>query len=718
MNKKTVSTADAEFKARAKALVAQMTLEEKVSQMLYTAKAVPRLGIPEYNWWNEALHGVARAGVSTMFPQAIGMAATFDAALIGEVGDVISTEGRAKHHAYARQGDFSIYKGLTYWSPNINIFRDPRWGRGQETYGEDPYLTGELGKAFVKGLQGSDPKYLKAAACAKHYAVHSGPENDRHTFDAKPTPKDFWETYMYAFEECVEEAGVEAVMGAYNSVYGSPCNGSNLLMNEILRDKWGFEGHVVSDCWAIKDFHESHHVTDTPEQSVALAVKSGCDLNCGDLFWHLLAACRHGLVTEDEITRAVERLMVTRMRLGMFDDPEGVPFTKIPYTALCCDKHSALSLEAARASMVLLKNDGVLPLDKTKLKSIAVIGPNADSRRALAGNYEGTPPFWVTPLEGIRAAVEPDTRVYFAEGCHLYQHEYSTVYTFNLFAEAVEAARISDVAVVCLGLDATIEGEEQTSNEEHFGGDKKTLNLPGYQLELLHRVVAVGKPTIVVVMTGSALALGWADDNASAVLNTWYPGQDGGTALADILFGKVSPSGRLPVTFYADDCDLPDFLDYSMQNRTYRYYKGKPVYPFGYGLSYTDFEYTDLTLNKAALTAGEALEVSVTLTNTGKYKSAEVAQLYLTLPQAEDAPLHSLKGFKRVTLEPGESRRMVFTLRPKDLAAVSEDGRRVITEGRYTLFVGGSQPDTRSLELTGQVPVSTQFTINGSKTLD
>lgn len=498
------------FEERAKDLVSRMTIEEKVSQMLYNSPAIERLGIPAYNWWNEALHGVARAGTATMFPQAIGMAATFDEELIYKVADVISTEGRAKYHASSKKGDRGIYKGLTFWSPNINIFRDPRWGRGQETYGEDPYLTARLGVAFVKGLQGNHPKYLKAAACAKHFAVHSGPESLRHEFNAVVSKKDLYETYLPAFKALVQEAKVESVMGAYNRTNGEPCCGSKTLLSDILRGEWGFKGHVVSDCWAIRDFHMHHHVTATAPESAALAVRNGCDLNCGNMFGNLLIALKEGLITEEEIDRAVTRLMITRMKLGMFDPEDQVPYASISYDFVDCKEHRELALDVAKKSIVLLKNDGLLPLDRKKIRSIAVIGPNADSRQALIGNYEGTASEYVTVLDGIREMAGDDVRIYYSVGCHLYKDRVENLgEPGDRIAEAVTCAEHADVVIMCLGLDSTIEGEEMHESNIYGSGDKPDLNLPGQQQELLEAVYATGKPIVLVLLTGSALAVTW-----------------------------------------------------------------------------------------------------------------------------------------------------------------------------------------------------------------
>jgi len=695
------------FEERAKDLVSRMTTEEKVSQMLYTSPAIERLGIPAYNWWNEALHGVARGGTATMFPQAIGMAATFDEELIYKIADVISTEGRAKYHANTKKGDRGIYKGLTFWSPNINIFRDPRWGRGQETYGEDPYLTARLGVAFVKGLQGNHPKYLKAAACAKHFAVHSGPEALRHEFNAIASKKDMYETYLPAFKALVQEANVEAVMGAYNRTNGEPCCGSKTLLTDILRGEWGFKGHVVSDCWAIRDFHLKHHVTTTAPESVALAVRNGCDLNCGNLFGNLLIALDEGLITEEEIDRSVTRLMITRMKLGMFDPDDQVPYASIPYEVVDCKEHNELALETAKKSIVLLKNDGLLPLDKEKIKSIAVIGPNADSRQALVGNYEGTASEYVTVLDGIREAVGDNVRIYYSVGCHLYKDKVEDLgEPGDRIAEAVTCAEMADVVVLCLGLDSTIEGEEMHQSNVYGSGDKYDLNLPGMQQKLMEAVYATGKPIVLVLLTGSALSVTWADEKIPAILNAWYPGAQGGRAVASVLFGETNPSGKLPVTFYRTVEELPEFTDYSMQNRTYRYMKNEALYPFGFGLSYTQFDYSDLKLSKDVIKAGEGITVSVKVTNTGNRAGEEVAQVYIKdLEASWTVPNWQLSGMKRVKLERGESAEITFEILPEQLAVVNDDGQSVIEPGDFEVYVGGSQPDTRSIKLIGKAPL-------------
>ncbi|MCJ7691283.1 MAG: glycoside hydrolase family 3 C-terminal domain-containing protein, partial [Clostridiaceae bacterium] len=557
------------FKERAKDMVSNMTLFEKVSQMTYNSAAIPRLEISSYNWWNEALHGVARAGVATMFPQAIGMAATFDENLVCKVAGVISTEGRAKYHESQRKGDHDIYKGLTFWSPNINIFRDPRWGRGHETYGEDPYLTGRLGVAFIKGLQGNE-KYMKSAACAKHFAVHSGPEAERHSFNAVVSKKDLRETYLPAFKEAVKEAKVESVMGAYNRTNDEPCCGSKMLLNDILREEWDFKGHIVSDCWAIKDFHENHRITSNAVESVALAVNNGCDLNCGNMYLNVLIACKEGLVSEETIDKSVERLITTRMKLGMFDDPGVVPYTSIPYEENDSKEHREFALKVSEKTIVLLKNENnILPLNKNNINSIAVIGPNANSRDALIGNYFGTASKYVTILEGIQQAVNPNTRVYYSEGCHLYKDKVENLaMPKDRISEAISVAERSDIIVMCLGFDATIEGEEGDDGNIYASGDKNDLNLPGLQQKLLEEVYKTGKPVILVLASGSALAVNFADEHIPAIIEAWYAGAQGGKAVASLIFGDYSPSGKLPVTFYKTTEELPDFTDYSMKNRT------------------------------------------------------------------------------------------------------------------------------------------------------
>lgn len=702
------------FEERAHDLVSRMTLEEKIAQMQHDAPAIERLGVPSYNWWNEALHGVARAGVATMFPQAIGMAAAFDDQLMHKVGDIISTEGRAKYHEFQRKGDHDIYKGLTFWSPTINMERDPRWGRGQETYGEDPYLTSRLCVAFIHGIQGSDPKYLKAAACAKHFAGHSGPERERHSFNSKISKKDLWETYLPAFEAAVREAKVAGVMGAYNRVNGEPCCASKTLLQDILRGEWEFDGYVTSDCWAIKDMNEGHKVTESIEQSSALAVKNGCDLNCGCAYASLVKACRSGLLKEEQIDKAVYHLMMIRMRLGMFDDPEHVPYTSIPYEWNDCDEHRRFALETSQKSLVLLQNrNGFLPLDRNKVHKIAVIGPNADSRAALEGNYAGTASEYVTVLEGIREAAH--AKVYYAEGCPLCKNSTSELTRkYDRIAEAVSAAERADVAVVCLGMDASIEGEEGDTSNEFASGDKLSLKLPGTQQELLEEVQKTGTPVVLVLLCGSALDVTWADQHTEAIVQAWYPGAQGGRAVASLLFGDFSPSGRLPVTFYHSDKDLPGFRDYSMDNRTYRFYRGAPLYPFGYGLSYTSFEYSVPFLSDSVIRAGADIRIDTRVTNTGSRESDEIVQIYLKdLDASVRVPNCQLAGFQRVHLKPGETMQVHFTVTARQMALIDGDGNCVLEPGEFRVYAGGSQPDARSEELTGMPVPFAEFTVTG-----
>ena len=670
---------------RAEDLVSKMTIEERASQLRYDAPAIERLGIPEYNWWNEALHGVARAGTATMFPQAIGLAAMFDEKLLERAGQVIAEEGRAKYNAASKEGDRDIYKGLTFWSPNINIFRDPRWGRGHETYGEDPYLTSRLGTAFVKGIQGSG-KTMKAAACAKHFAAHSGPESIRHGFDSKVGEKDLAETYLPAFKALVE-AGVEGVMGAYNSLNGQPTCASEFLM-ELLKE-WGFDGYFVSDCWAVRDFHEAHMITANAEESAALALKMGCDCNCGNTYIHIMNALDKGLVREEDITKACVRLMRTRIRLGMFD--ENCEFDSIGYDRVACKEHTETALECAKKSVVLLKNDGILPLDKSKIKTVAVIGPNADSVNALRANYFGTAPGYTTILEGIKSECGADIRVIYSQGCDLLSDRIENLARAgDGESEAVICAKAADVVILCLGLDATVEGEQGDTGNSFEGGDKRDLLLPEPQRRLMEKVLETGTPTVVAMLSGSSInALA---DKANALVQVWYPGQEGGKALADILFGKTSPSGKLPVTFYETADLLPEFTDYSMKNRTYRYAENNVLYPFGFGLTYSE-----VTLDSAEI-KGE--KVTVTLSNKGDFDVEETAQLYI---RSEDSPFEvrntRLCRFERVALSKGETKTVTFTLDDSLFEVVDESGRRFIPGGKYSLFAGVSQPDEISEKL-------------------
>ena len=694
------------FEERAEALVADMTLEEKVYQTLHGAPAIDRLGVKAYNYWNEALHGVARAGTATVFPQAIGLAAAFDEDFMEEIAEAVSDEGRAKFNVQQTSPPHDIYKGLTFWSPNVNIFRDPRWGRGHETFGEDPYLTSRLGVRFIEGMQGNDDTYMKVAACAKHFAVHSGPEDERHSFNAVVSEQDLRETYLPAFKACVKEAGVEVVMGAYNRTNDEPCCGSKRLLEDILRGEWQFKGHVTSDCWAIKDFHEYHMVTSTPVESVALAMNRGCDLNCGNIYGNLLKAVEDGLVEEETITRAVVRLITTRMKLGLFDPQDRVSFSAIDYGVVDCEKHRKLNERAAKKSAVLLKNENAaLPLDKSAVQTIGVIGPNANNRKALVGNYEGTAAEYITILEGIQAYVGDEVRVLYSEGCHLCKDRIQGLSKGNdRMSEVRAVADASDVIIACMGLDASLEGEEGDEGNEFASGDKPGLNLPGLQEEVLKELVKSGKPVVLVLLSGSALAVPFADEHIPAILQGWYPGARGGKAIADILFGEASPEGKLPVTFYRTTEELPDFRDYSMKNRTYRYMKQEALYPFGYGLSYTDFDMTGTELSSETIGKGGQITVSASVKNTGKMEGAETVQVYIHACM-EDAPNYQLKALKKITLKPGEEQTVSLTLTDKDFGLYNEDGEKVLNACDYEVYVGTSQPDPRSAELLGRKPV-------------
>ncbi|MCS6953238.1 MAG: glycoside hydrolase family 3 C-terminal domain-containing protein [Bryobacterales bacterium] len=868
---------DAPLEQRVEDLLSRMTLEEKVSQMMSDAPAIPRLGVPAYNWWNECLHGVARAGRATVFPQVIGLAATWDADLIFRVATAISDEARAKHHEFVRRGKRDIYQGLTFWTPNINLFRDPRWGRGMETWGEDPYLTSRLAGQFIRGLQGDDPRYLKTVATAKHYAVHSGPEPLRHSFDARPSEEDLWQSYLPHFEASVRRYGAVSVMCAYNRVLGDPACASPRLLGDILRKQWGFAGYVVSDCGAIEDIYKWHKVASTAEEAAARAVKAGCDLNCGVEYRALVAAVRRGLLTESEIDTAVRRLLTARFRLGMFDPPERVPYARIPYSVVDSPAHRALALEAARKSIVLLKNDGgLLPL-RRDIKAIAVIGPNADDVDALLGNYHGDPSEPITPLAGIRAKVSANTRVLYARGSDLaeglphfetvpasalftsdqpdrqpgllgeyfntagfngrryrpaelthprsgqmagtaaenprpvftrvdreiafrwwdgapradmndddfgvrwtgflappvsgrYQlggigqnaaeiyldgkpivrfhdiHErryaYATVdleagklyplriefhHVVNdadfrlvwapprpdLEKEALEVARKADVIVAVLGLSPRLEGEEMAVPVAGFrGGDRLDLSLPAVQEHLLRQLAGLGKPVVLVLLNGSALAVNWALEHVPAVVEAWYPGQAGGLAIADVLFGDYNPAGRLPVTFYRGIEQLPAFDDYRMAGRTYRYFEGEPLLPFGFGLSYTRFAYSRPVVPAQAETGSE-ISVAVEVTNTGPRDGDEVVQLYVEpLERRPEQPRRWLAGFERLHLRAGETRRVQFRLEPRQLA-VFESGRWLVRPGKLRISVGGKQPGFRGradAPTTGVVTVELQLT--------
>jgi len=616
------------FRKRAEEIVSKMTLAEKISQMRHEAPAIERLGVPEYNWWNEALHGVARAGTATVFPQAIAMATSFDEERMYEVATAISDEARAQYNEYKQFGSTGIYQGLTYWSPNINIFRDPRWGRGHETYGEDPYLTGVMGTAFIKGLQGNG-KYRKLDATIKHYAVHSGPEGERHGFDALVGKKDLYETYLWAFKYCIEHADPSAVMGAYNRVNGEPCCGSKTLLQDILRGEFGFDGYVVSDCGAICDINKNHKVTNNEAESAALAVNNGCELNCGAAYKWLKAAVALELISEETITEAVVKLFTARFRLGMFDDD--CEYDNIPFSVIECDKHKGINRKMAQESMVLLKNNGILPLAKNT--KIAVIGPNADSKEVLLGNYNGMPSTYYTLLRGLQEYGD----VTYAKGCHISDVTPGVHRICTTDREAIIAAKHSDVIVMCMGIDPTFEGEQGDSYNQLAAGDKLDLELPPSQKSLFEKILAVGKPIVFVNVSGSCINLSRQKETCDAIIQCFYPGAMGGLALADVIFGEVSPSGRLPVTFYESIDDLPEFVDYSMENRTYKFYQGTPVYEFGYGLTYSDIKENWIDEN------------TVEVTNAGNFDTA-----YSVL-KFEYIPHKNLCGFKKIFLKKGES---------------------------------------------------------------
>jgi len=703
------------FEQRVNDLVSRMTLEEKVSQMINDAPAIERLGIPAYNWWSECLHGVARAGIATVFPQAIGLAATWDTDLHHQMATVTSDEARAKYHEALRQNNRGQNYGLTFWSPNINIFRDPRWGRGQETYGEDPYLTARLGVAFVKGLQGDDPKYLKLVATPKHYAVHSGPESERHHFDARVDERDLRETYLPAFEACVREGKAYSVMGAYNRTNGEACCAHHELLQRILRGEWGFGGYVVSDCGAIGDIFKGHHLVGSIEEASSLAVKRGCELDCFDEYKSLVQAVKNGLIQESEIDVAVKRLFEARFKLGMFDPPEMVAYARIPYSVNDSAPHRDLALKTARESMVLLKNEkNLLPLKK-ELKTLAVIGPNSDVVSVLLGNYNGTPSKAVTPLEGIRNKVGAHTQVVYARGCDWAQPATGT----KDLDDAVSKAKSADAVVMFLGLSPELEGEEMEVKVEGFkGGDRLTLDIPKVQEKLLQAVQATGKPVVLVLLSGSAVAVNWADQHVGAILEAWYPGEEAGTAIADVLFGDYNPAGRLPVTFYKSVDQLPPFEDYAMAGRTYRYFKGEPLYPFGHGLSYTQFKYGKLALKSAKVKPNEDVKLSVDVTNAGRRAGDEVVELYVSRQNASvPVPIRSLQGFRRIQLAAGETRKVEFTLAPRQFSVIDNNGKRVVEPGKIRVEVGGKQPGFKGTADAATTQVATgEYEIVGDAT--
>ncbi|MBK9925216.1 MAG: glycoside hydrolase family 3 C-terminal domain-containing protein [Anaerolineales bacterium] len=690
---------------RVKDLIGRMTLEEKVGLMNHPAHGIPRLNIPAYNYWNEALHGVARSGRATVFPQAIGMAATWDKELILKVATAISDEGRAKYHAALKRNGYTLqYQGLTYWSPNVNIFRDPRWGRGQETWGEDPFFTGEMASMFVKGLQGDDPKYLKAAACAKHYAVHSGPEKDRHTFNAIVTKRELYDTYLPAFKKLVVDAKVESVMGAYNRTLDEVCCASKLLLDDILRGEWGFDGHVVSDCMALSDFHLNHKVTEDAADSAALALKYGCDLGCDHVFNEIPTAIERGDTTESLVDRALERTLGTRFKLGMFDPDEEVPYASISTDVVACDAHRQLAYKVATEAVVLLKNkDNILPI-KPSTKKIFVTGPTAASMEVLLGNYYGFNDKMITLLEGLTGRIPEGMGMEYTSGA-LIKHPREVKDTW-----AGGMAQSADFAIVCAGFNSFLEGEEGESLLSDQNGDRKSISLPQSQIDYIKELSAHGARIILVLTGGSPITLGEVEDMVDAILFVWYPGMEGGRAVADVLFGDISPAGKLPLTFPKSLDQLPAFDDYSMNGRTYRYMTEEPLYPFGFGLSYSKFEYSDLQLDKKTLAIGDSLNISLKLTNSGASDSAEVAQFYLSDLQASTiVPLHHLVGFERVTLKAGESKALKFTVTPEMMSFFNDDGKLTIEPGEFRLEVGGCSPSKRGQDLGAPKPVIATF---------
>jgi beta-glucosidase len=690
---------------RVQDLLSRLTLDEKVGMMNHPAQGVPRLGIPDYNFWSEALHGVAANGRATVFPQAIGMAATWDRDLIHQVASAISDEGRAKYHAALRRnGSTDQFQGLTFWSPNVNIFRDPRWGRGQETWGEDPFFTGEMAAEFVKGLQGDHPKYLKAAACAKHYAVHSGPEKDRHTFNAIVSKHDLYDTYLPAFKKLVTEAKVEAVMGAYNRTLDEPCCGSKLLLEDILRGEWGFEGHVVSDCGALTDFHVNHKVTQDAAETVALALKRGCDIGCDHVYSEIPEAIARGLITEADVDRALARTLGTRFKLGMFDPAEAVPFVSIGMEVVACDAHRQLAYRAATESVVLLKNkNNILPI-KPSAKKIFVTGPTAASLEALFGNYSGLNDRMVTLLEGLTRRVPEGMGVGYHLGA-LLKHPRETKETWAPFV-----AQTADVAIVCVGLTPDLEGEEGAALLTPLNGDREGISLPASQVNYIKELSIHGAKIVLVVTGGSPIALGEVEEMVDAILFVWYPGMEGGRAVADVLFGDIAPAGKLPLTFPKSLDQLPPFDDYNMTGRTYRYMTEEPLYPFGFGLSYTTFAYRDLQITSPAASGFDA---AVTVENTGDVAADEVVQFYLSaLDSRLTAPLSQLIGFQRVHLAPGQRQTVKMLVKPEMLMLFDENGRQVFQPGKFRLTAGGCSPSTRGVALGAAEPVSIEFEVS------
>ena len=701
--------ADKPRDARIDDLISRMSLSEKVGQLMNDAPAISRLGVPAYNYWNEALHGVARAGRATVFPQAIGMAATWDEGLIHNVGDAVSTEGRAKYYDFVKQDKRGIYQGLTMWSPNINIFRDPRWGRGQETYGEDPFLTTRLGVGYITGLQGNDPNYLKTVACAKHFAVHSGPEPGRGGFNVDVAPRDLYETYLPQFQAAVQEAHVGSAMAAYNAIDGVPASANHWLLTDLLRDQWGFKGHVVSDCGAVGNISGAHHYATSGIDGSAKAIRAGLDLECGGTFRNLTKSVAQNLVTEQEIDTALHRVLLARFQLGLFDPPQRVPFSNIPISEVESPEHLELARKTVRESIVLLKNDGILPLDKTKIKKIAVIGFNAKER--LNGNYNGDPTHTVTLLEGIQNEAGAAITVDWQRGAPLAEKpnpaEGEKIPGFlqknpDDLAKAVELAKSSDVVIYVGGLNTQLEGEESHIELPGFTrGDRTSIELPAVQTQLLKALQATGKPVVFVNCTGSAVAMPWEAANLPAIVEAWYPGGEGGTGVADVLFGKANPSGHLPITFYEKTADLPAFTNYSMANRTYRYFTGKPLFAFGHGLSYTSFRYDNLKLSKPSATNNEQITATVSVTNTGARDGDEVVQCYVHARNSSvPMPIRALKAFGRVSLAKGQSKTVTLNLNTKDFGHWDVAQKRFVVEpGQFDIEVGASSADIRARQV-------------------
>lgn len=705
--KATYLDLSASISERVKDLISRLTFEEKVGLMSHESKGVPRLNIPPYNYWSEALHGVARNGKATVFPQAIGMAATWDKDLIRKAASAIGDEARAKYHAALRRNGYTAqYQGLNMWSPNVNIFRDPRWGRGQETWGEDPFLTGEMAAEFVRGLQGDHPKYLKTAACAKHFAAHSGPEKDRHTFNAVISKRELFDTYLPAFKKLVNEANVEAVMGAYNRILGEVCCASKLLLEDILRGQWGFKGHVVSDCMALSDFHLSHKVTKDAAESAALALKHGCDLGCDHVFDEIPEAVARGLITEADVDRALERSLATRFKLGMFDPPEEVPYTSYSTDVVGCEAHRQLAYKMATEAVVLLKNkNNILPI-KPSTKKIFVTGPTATSVEVLLGNYYGFNNRMVTLLEGITGRIPEGMGMEYHSGAML-KHPREIKDTW-----APAMGQTSDLAIVCAGYSSFLEGEEGESLLSPENGDRSSISLPASQANYIKELAIHGVKIVLVLTGGSPIALGEIEDLVDAVVFIWYPGMEGGRAVADVLFGDISPSGKLPLTFPKSLDQLPAFDDYSMNRRTYRYSTEEPLYPFGFGLSYSRFEYSDLHLSRQSIKVGDVLPVEVTVRNVGNQQAAEVVQFYLSdLKASTIVPLHHLIGFERVTLEAGESRVIHFSVTPEMMSFYNDDGELTLEPGEFKLEIGGCSPGKRGQELGAPSPVIAFFEI-------